>query len=75
MVTRFEKVARKAILIFTPIGLVDSPAADLQPDNIYQRHKCGWSYQEFEKLGFKTAKDDIENMWRNSNILAWKLLL
>jgi hypothetical protein len=69
-----EKVARKAILIFTPIGLVDSPSANTQPDNIYQKHKCGWTYEEFEKLDFKSAKDDTENIWRQSNIISWKLL-
>lgn len=69
-----EKIVRKAILIFTPIGFVSSPAADLQPDNIYQRHQSGWTYEEFEKLGFKTSKNDPDNMWRNTNIVAWKLL-
>lgn len=69
-----EKVARKAILIFTPIGFVDSPAANSQPDNIYQKHRSGWSYEEFEKLGFRIGKYHIENMWRNSNIVAWKVL-
>jgi hypothetical protein len=69
-----EKIARKAILIFTPIGEVHNPAIDLYPNNPWQNHQCGWKYEEFEKLGFETGKDDMHNMWRNSNIIAWKVL-
>ena len=69
-----EQIARKAILIFTPIGFVDSPATHLYPDNIYQKHKCGWTCEEFEELGFKTGQNDSENIWKDTNIIAWKVL-
>lgn len=69
-----EKVARKAILIFTPIGIVDSPSARLEPDNIYQKHLSGWTYEEFEKLGYKTGRNISDNMWKDSGIVAWKVL-
>src|ERR1700726_3348796 len=32
-----EIVAKKAVLLFTPIGMVPSPAADLEPDNPHQQ--------------------------------------
>jgi len=70
-----EAIARKAILIFTPIGFVDNkPGENLYPDNPHQKHLSGWTYEEFEKLGFKTAKDDPQNMWRKKAIIAWKIL-
>ena len=69
-----ERIARKAILIFTPIGLVHSPAADFHPENPYEKHLSEWTYEEFEKLGFQTAKDDPQNIWRKTHIIAWKLL-
>ena len=69
-----EKMARKAILIFTPVGLVESPSAGLHPENIYQKHLSGWTYEEFEKLGYKTGKDMEDNLWKSSNIVAWKVL-
>jgi hypothetical protein len=73
-----EKIARKLIFLFTPISengeIPLSPSAGLRPENIYENHKSGWTYKEFEKLGFKTGKNDSENMWKNTNIIAWKIL-
>lgn len=69
-----ELIARKAILIFTPIGFVPSPSAELHPENPYEKHLSGWTYEEFEQLGFQTAKNNPENMWRDMAIVAWKVL-
>jgi 2-polyprenyl-3-methyl-5-hydroxy-6-metoxy-1,4-benzoquinol methylase len=50
-----EKFARKAVIIETPNGYI--------PQNIdilghggheFQTHRCGWTVEELEKLGFKT---------------------
>lgn len=67
-----ERIARKAILLFTPIGFVESPAADRDSHNPYQRHLSGWTYEELEELGYQTGRDTVENMWRHTNIVAWK---
>lgn len=69
-----ERVAAKAVLLFTPIGLVPSPAADLEPDNPHQRHLSGWSYDDLEALGYQTGRDVADNMWRSTAIVAWKVL-
>ena len=73
-----EKIARKVIFLFTPISkngdIPLSPSAGLRPENIYEQHKSGWTYREFEKLGFNTGKNNSENMWKDTNIIAWKLL-
>lgn len=69
-----ETIARKAVLIFTPLGWVRSSGFDVQPDNIYMQHHCAWTYEEFEEMGYMTARNDPENIWRVSNIVAWKVL-
>jgi len=74
MLADFEAVARKAVLLFTPIGFVHSPAEDSESDNPYQRHLCGWTYEELEALGYATGRGDPENMWRDTAIVAWKVL-
>jgi hypothetical protein len=43
-------IAGKKIIIYTPNGFVYQPPA---PDNIFQEHKSGWSYDEMRLLGFK----------------------
>jgi hypothetical protein len=70
----FETMARKAVLLFTPIGFTHSPAEDSEPDNPYQRHLCGWTYDELEALGYITGRGDSENVWRDTAIVAWKVL-
>jgi len=69
-----DRVAAKAVLLFTPIGLVPSPAADLHPDNPYQRHLSGWTYAELEALGYQTGRTVEGNMWRDTAIVAWKVI-
>jgi hypothetical protein len=73
-----EKIARKLIFLFTPISkngeIPPSPSANLRPENIYEEHQSGWTYEEFEKLGFKTGKNDPQNMWKDTNIISWKIL-
>lgn len=74
ILTDFEAIAKKAVLLFTPIGFVHSPAEDSESDNPYQRHLCGWAYDELEELGYTTSRLDPENMWRETAIVAWKIL-
>lgn len=69
-----EIVAKKAVLLFTPIGLVPSPAADLEPNNPHQKHLSGWTYDELETLGYQTGRAVENNMWRDTAIVAWKIL-
>jgi len=69
-----ERVAAKAVLLFTPIGLVHSPSEDLEPDNPYQRHLSGWTYDDLEALGYQTARNVAENMWKDTAIVAWKIV-
>lgn len=69
-----EHVAKKIVLLFTPIGLVPSPAADRDLDNPYQRHLSGWTYEELEALGYQTGRAIEDNMWRSTAIVAWKVL-
>ncbi len=73
-----EKIAKKLIFLFTPISkngeIPLSPSAGLRPENVYENHQSGWTYEEFEQLGFETGKNDMENMWKDTNIIAWKLL-
>ena len=64
-----EKIARKAILIFTPIGFKPNILdEELYPDNPHQKHLSGWTQEEFEDLGFKTTR------WGDTHLIAWKVL-
>lgn len=61
MVKRFDNIARKKIVIFTPFGFLDNNVA-IQEDKDWQPwlfHKCGWYPEEFEALGYETY------VWKN----------
>lgn len=45
-----EKLAKKRIIFFTPNGYLYQDSLE---GNIYQRHKSGWSFNDFTSLGFK----------------------
>jgi len=59
------RVARRAVLLLTPLGFQPSPAADRDPHNPYQRHLSGWVHEDLEGRGFKTA------LWGDATLLAW----
>jgi hypothetical protein len=59
------RVARRAVLIFTPLGFQPSPAADRDPHNQYQQHLSGWTCEELEARGFTAV------LWGGVSILAW----
>jgi len=45
-----EKIARKAVIIFTPNGFLEQPAS---AENPFQEHKSGWTYEEMLKLNYR----------------------
>jgi hypothetical protein len=62
------KVARRAVLIFTPLGFQPSPAADRDPHNRYQEHLSGWTQEDLASRGFTTE------LWGGTSLIAWRLL-
>jgi hypothetical protein len=74
----FEMLARKVVLLVTPVTQDGAPAfseaVDLEPDNPYQKHLCGFTYDELEALGYSTARRWECNPWRDDAIIAWKVL-
>lgn len=62
------KVARKAVLIFTPLGFQPSPAADRDPHNPYQKHLSGWTQEDLAARGFSTE------LWGGTSLIAWRLI-
>lgn len=61
------RVARRAVLIFTPLGFQPSPAEERDPHNPYQKHLSGWTREELEARGFETVP------WGDASILAWRV--
>lgn len=49
-VKELEKIARKKIVLFTPNGFVPQGAVDGNP---FQIHRCGWSVEELEAMGYR----------------------
>lgn len=49
LIANMEKIARKRIIVYTPNGFQKQPPA---PDNPFQEHLSGWSYDEMIKLGY-----------------------
>lgn len=78
ILTILEQLARKAVLIFTPLAEQDeippSPAVETEPDNPYQRHLSGYRYEDLEARGYTTGRQIEENAWRDVAIVAWKTL-
>lgn len=49
LLTRLERVARRGIVVFSPIGDVPQEAID---DNEFQRHRSGWRPEDWLRLGY-----------------------
>lgn len=45
-----ERLARRKVVVFTPNGFLPQPSYDGNP---WQEHLCGWSVEEFRKLGYR----------------------
>ncbi|MFN3561360.1 MAG: class I SAM-dependent methyltransferase [Chloroherpetonaceae bacterium] len=52
LIEKMEKIARKKVIVFTPNGFQPQGEFD---NNIYQRHRSGWTVEEMESLGFKVV--------------------
>lgn len=52
-IEKIEKIARKQVIISTPIGEIESPDSR---ENIYQVHKSSFLPGELENRGYKTIK-------------------
>lgn len=58
LINEMERIASKKVIIFTPEGFI------LQDDGKgwginnpeYQKHRCGFSHEEFENLGYVTLR-------------------
>lgn len=73
-----EIIAKKAIIIFTPNGFLDTEkyqAKDVHSD--LDIHKSGWTEEEFKELGFETELvKDLHNFGevKFDGLWAWKTL-
>ena len=51
---RWEKLAIKRVVISTTVGFIDyDPIEKAKDSNPLQKHKSGWSVQDFTKRGYK----------------------
>jgi hypothetical protein len=47
-----EKLATKQIIVGAPVGFTNTEYAVVLHGNEYERHKCGWTTDEFSALGY-----------------------
>ena len=47
---QMERIARKRVIIFTPIGFIKN---DREENTEFQRHRCGFLPSELENMGFE----------------------
>lgn len=48
-----ERIARKAVLVTTPIGFHPRVKEEIKDGNVYQLHRSGWFPSEFRALGYE----------------------
>jgi len=59
MLKQCEKIARKAVIIETPLGFVPQNMDILgYGGHSVQTHRCGWEVEELEKMGYKVVVRD-----------------
>jgi len=58
VIKHMERIARKRIIIFTPLGfLKQEDGSGWGKDNPqHQKHRCGFTHSEFHELGYKTIQ-------------------
>lgn len=62
LVAEMEEIARKQVIISTPVGMHEQPALDGNP---HQEHKSTWSPADLERIGYKV---------RGHGLLYWNRL-
>lgn len=53
LIAKMEKIAKKQVIISTPIGSIEDPHHD---GNKYQKHQSAFMPADFEKMGYKIVK-------------------
>lgn len=61
-----EKIARRKIIIITPIGPYPQEMYD---GNKYQKHRSSWYVDEMIKQGYKIKPHGLKFLWGNNNIV------
>ncbi len=59
VLTDLERIAKKQVIVSTPIGLTFHPAVD---GNDLQLHKSGFMPEDFEKRGYKVIKMGVKEI-------------
>jgi ubiquinone/menaquinone biosynthesis C-methylase UbiE len=59
LLDELERVARRQVLLTTPVGKHESHPFD---ENPYQKHKCIWKVEELRKLGYKVRGRGLINI-------------
>ncbi|MGH2613076.1 MAG: methyltransferase domain-containing protein, partial [Rhabdochlamydiaceae bacterium] len=66
MVKKFEKIAKRQIIISTPIGHLDHDEVD---GNHLQLHKCFFYPEDFEKKGYTVIKTGRKGLYGNNGLV------
>lgn len=53
LVKKMEEIARKQVIISTPIGQIEDPCLD---GNKYQKHQSAFAPEDFERMGYRIVK-------------------
>jgi len=60
LLKNLEKIARKQVILTTPVGMCEQDEIILEDGNPFQVHKSGWYPDELKKLGYKIRGTTIK---------------
>ena len=69
LIQTMEKIARRQVIISTPVGIWRQKGIDKQP-NPYQKHRAVWFPAEFRNLGFKVRGCGIRRLCDEEGLLV-----
>lgn len=78
VLNRLEEIAKKQVIVSTPVGLTFHPSVD---DNELQLHQSGFSVKDFEERGYKVIKMGMKEIQGDEGLVnrfnsdSWKKLV
>ncbi len=66
LIADMEKIAKKQVIIATPLGYFDHPDMD---GNVLQRHLSGWVDEDFKRLGYTVTHQSLSVFFGNTGLV------
>lgn len=66
LIKNMERMAKKQVIIATPLGYFDHPEMD---GNVLQRHLSGWDDSDFTQMGYRVTHQSLSLFFGNDGIV------